>query len=373
MMTAVSERHMIDSEPRGTSDISSVLGTLIERIETSHEINDAYAMTAAEVDEMLGMHRSLDAIEAENEARPSIDVKPSHENHLTASEGIAEQRSGQVFERGRRITGLLRAVLIPTLAVGVLTGVAAWWITGSADSTPIGAPTSTDTTHAIVSEAQQPSLGTPSSTASPAHAADDAANISAQHTLPGRNDADIARAVEAAMADAGVAHARVSVVDGAVTVVAVAPVDLLSGGYFARRAQLERLAEVDGATGVDIRLELRGDAAMLSDALLGLMSQHPILFASGSAEVRIEDLPVLDQVAAVVATQPGLPVIIAGTTDTSGSVATNERLARERATAVSEELIARGVPQNRLQVVSYGELFGENTDQARTIRFEVGS
>ena len=112
---------------------------------------------------------------------------------------------------------------------------------------------------------------------------------------------------------------------------------------------------------------------MLSDALLGLMSQHPILFASGSAEVRIEDLPVLDQVAAVVATQPGLPVIIAGTTDTSGSVATNERLARERATAVSEELIARGVPQNRLQVVSYGELFGENTDQARTIRFEVGS
>ncbi len=48
-------------------------------------------------------------------------------------------------------------------------------------------------------------------------------------------------------------------------------------------------------------------------------------------------------------------VIVEGHTDSTGSIEVNQQLSQERATAVKEYLVSRGVAGNRLQTVSFGK------------------
>ena len=79
-----------------------------------------------------------------------------------------------------------------------------------------------------------------------------------------------------------------------------------------------------------------------------------VLFASGKAELLPEAQDRLSQVATFLKGSPR-PVLVEGYTDSHGSQKKNQALSEKRAQAVSDYLVAQGVPADRLQAVGKGE------------------
>lgn len=120
-----------------------------------------------------------------------------------------------------------------------------------------------------------------------------------------------------------------------------------------RKAQLEKerrareLAEKNLAEIATIKQEPRGMVITL---------EGEVLFPSGQSNL----LPVarqrLDRVAEVLkALDPGKTVLIEGHTDSRGSEQLNMRLSQDRADAVREHLISRGLDSDQLRAVGKGE------------------
>ncbi len=78
-----------------------------------------------------------------------------------------------------------------------------------------------------------------------------------------------------------------------------------------------------------------------------------VFFDSGTAEIRREWEPVLD--AAAEAAKGGATLLLSGHSDTPGGSAGNLRLSRQRADAVADALVARGVPRSALRIEAAGE------------------
>lgn len=84
--------------------------------------------------------------------------------------------------------------------------------------------------------------------------------------------------------------------------------------------------------------------------------REPIGFTTNRAILRPRSLPVLDDVAALLRVHPELARIrITGHTDDRGGADHNQMLSRQRAEAVRQYLIARGVAGERLDAVGHGE------------------
>jgi chemotaxis protein MotB len=103
--------------------------------------------------------------------------------------------------------------------------------------------------------------------------------------------------------------------------------------------------------------------------------ESDLLFASGSATLTANAKRALDQVAQVLNSQyAGRPVRIAGHTDTDpirrSGFKSNYHLGFERAFAVREYLISRGIAANRLYLASHGPDRGKDT-KARSRRVEL--
>ena len=82
----------------------------------------------------------------------------------------------------------------------------------------------------------------------------------------------------------------------------------------------------------------------------------PVEFSSGSSDLQPASLPLLDEVAAVLAEQPGLRVRIEGHTDDRGAAEANRRLSQERVDAVRAYLVLeRRIDEDRLEARGYGE------------------
>ena len=183
-------------------------------------------------------------------------------------------------------------------------------------------------------------------------------------------------AATTALAGAGIetvgatVQGRRAVLDGTV------PLETLGSGFFAFVDLAEStVLSVEGIDQVSSRLTLRGDGAILRSELETLLATTPVEFALGSTDLPSGSQPVLDQAALVIQSQPGLQVIIAGHTDAAGTNETNQALGRQRAEAVRNYLLTRGVPSYRLVAVSYGELFPDQeatAEQNRRVDFEVG-
>jgi len=81
----------------------------------------------------------------------------------------------------------------------------------------------------------------------------------------------------------------------------------------------------------------------------GKIALYGILFDTGKAELKPESNPQLDQMVAVLRTQPTVKVFIVGHTDNAGSLEANVRLSQSRAQAVVAALMQRGIAATRLQ------------------------
>ncbi|MEK7703705.1 MAG: OmpA family protein [Myxococcota bacterium] len=81
-----------------------------------------------------------------------------------------------------------------------------------------------------------------------------------------------------------------------------------------------------------------------------------ILFETNKAKIKGKiSFEILDQVGAVLSSNPEIKVVIEGHTDTVGPAAHNLRLSDARANSVRDALIERGIDAGRLEAIGYGE------------------
>jgi len=66
--------------------------------------------------------------------------------------------------------------------------------------------------------------------------------------------------------------------------------------------------------------------------------------------------PVLNETASLLKSMPGSKILIAGHADITGDKLLNQRLSLRRANSIKNYLIKRGIPAERIEVVSFGEL-----------------
>ena len=99
-----------------------------------------------------------------------------------------------------------------------------------------------------------------------------------------------------------------------------------------------------------------------------IVIKQRINFATGKATILPDSFPVLDDVAQAMKDYPNIRIEIAGHTDNVGDDAVNQRLSKERADAVFEYLLGKGIPGTRMQTMGYGEtrpIDTNKTDEGR--------
>ena len=121
--------------------------------------------------------------------------------------------------------------------------------------------------------------------------------------------------------------------------------------------------------------ELVGTA--LQGELDRILAFTPLVFDSGQEDLTANHNRILNNVAAVLLTKPGLPVTIVGYTDDSGSAETNLQVSEARAAAVRNYLVGQGVPEADLVIDGRGDAIASGTaDQSgleRRVEFEVAA
>lgn len=80
-----------------------------------------------------------------------------------------------------------------------------------------------------------------------------------------------------------------------------------------------------------------------------------INFDTGKSNVQAESQPIIDQLAEMMKSTPGLKISIEGHTDNVGAAETNKTLSMSRAAAVMSGLIAKGVSASRLSNLGWGQ------------------
>ena len=127
------------------------------------------------------------------------------------------------------------------------------------------------------------------------------------------------------------------------------------------------------STGPSLDDEAARAAAELRNALLA-----PVYFEFDQADLNDQTRAALEQKATLMRQRPELAVRISGHTDSRGSDEYNLALGQRRASVVKRYLMERGIPDNRMEIVSFGEerpsVEGEDESarsQNRRAEFEI--
>ncbi|MCK5786572.1 MAG: OmpA family protein [Candidatus Sabulitectum sp.] len=100
---------------------------------------------------------------------------------------------------------------------------------------------------------------------------------------------------------------------------------------------------------------LAGETVSQNFELGIVLNFENVYFDYNSYNIRSDASAVLDQVAAVLISNPGVSIMITGNTDSDGAPEYNQGLAENRASAVRNYLISKGVSEGSLSTVGYGE------------------
>jgi outer membrane protein OmpA-like peptidoglycan-associated protein len=143
------------------------------------------------------------------------------------------------------------------------------------------------------------------------------------------------------------------------------------GGYVGYRMdqQIKTLKESTAGSGVDVS-EVDGGQAILVNLPDG------VTFTTGSYQINSGFQSLLDRVAASLQQYPNSLVDVYGYTDTVGSADSNQRLSEQRAQAVANYLISRGVSSARIRWMGFGETnlkvsTGDNVNEPQNRRVEI--
>ena len=80
-----------------------------------------------------------------------------------------------------------------------------------------------------------------------------------------------------------------------------------------------------------------------------------ILFETGKSTIKNESSPVIDQIFELMKSDLTLKISIEGHTDNAGDAASNKVLSDNRAKAVMDALIAKGIDKTRMSFVGWGQ------------------
>ncbi|QFT76276.1 OmpA family protein [Erythrobacter sp. THAF29] len=114
--------------------------------------------------------------------------------------------------------------------------------------------------------------------------------------------------------------------------------------------QIKELDEQTEGSGVDVEEVGDGDAILVR-------LPDGVTFATGSADINPGFYDTLNTVADSLIKYPNSLVDVYGFTDTTGSDALNQRLSEQRAQAVADYLVARGVARTRIETRGFGEQY----------------
>jgi OOP family OmpA-OmpF porin len=114
------------------------------------------------------------------------------------------------------------------------------------------------------------------------------------------------------------------------------------------------------------KVQLEGDKITVSET---------ILFATGKATIDPSSTHLLDSVAEILKTNPGITKLtIEGHTDSVGDAASNKQLSQERADAVKAYLAGKGIADGRMGAVGFGSekpIASNETDEGRATNRRV--
>jgi outer membrane protein OmpA-like peptidoglycan-associated protein len=89
-----------------------------------------------------------------------------------------------------------------------------------------------------------------------------------------------------------------------------------------------------------------------------------VSFDSGRSELKPDGLPVLNRQADILKTYfPKVEVFVCGHTDSTGGEDLNLKLSLDRARVVTDYLVARGVPKERLKVQGFGKEYPNDSNE----------
>ncbi len=133
--------------------------------------------------------------------------------------------------------------------------------------------------------------------------------------------------------------------------------------------QIKELKDQTAGSGVDVT-EVDGGQAILVNLPDG------VTFATGSYSISPGFQSLLDRVANSLTQYPNSLVDVYGYTDTVGSTSSNQRLSEQRAQAVANYLIGRGVSSSRIRWMGFGESnlkvgTGDNVNEPMNRRVEI--
>jgi outer membrane protein OmpA-like peptidoglycan-associated protein len=151
----------------------------------------------------------------------------------------------------------------------------------------------------------------------------------------------------------------------------------LAGGAIGRymdnqeASMRQALANVEGASiqrDKEVLAQAGRDSTQKSVDVLTVTFKSDYLFAVNSSTILPGAYDELNRVANVLRQYPETNIQIAGHTDSTGSVDTNQRLSERRAEAVKNALAGMGVNPSRLAMIGYGEgkpIASNNTEAGR--------
>lgn len=143
---------------------------------------------------------------------------------------------------------------------------------------------------------------------------------------------------------------RTALVDGELSVTGI-PVDDDA------RAAVDALAAAEGfeVEFSDRPIADEQSATALQEELNEFVRANPIEFEPETIDLTPASIPIVDQVAARSLRLQGTDIVVVGFTDTAGSAPTNQLLSEERARAVRDAMVARGVPADSITSGGFGE------------------
>lgn len=106
----------------------------------------------------------------------------------------------------------------------------------------------------------------------------------------------------------------------------------------------------------------------------GFVDIYGIYFDIGKYKVKPESYPVIDQIVTYMKENPATRLMIEGHTDNTGSVDKNQVLSENRARAIKDAVVARGIPAGRLETIGYGAakpIADNHTPDGRTMNRRV--
>ena len=192
--------------------------------------------------------------------------------------------------------------------------------------------------------------------------------VTACVTDPNTGERKVSRTAIGGVGGAGLGYLLGGIIGGKTARIVGAGIGGVAGGVVGYQLdqQIRELREETAGSGVDVTETDDGFLVNLPD----------VTFATGSAAITPSFQATLNEVAESLTKYPNSLVDVYGHTDTVGSTASNQTLSEERARAVTNYLINRGVASNRMRWQGFGETqlkvaTADNVNEPRNRRVEI--